>query len=188
MHMLVTNHVLSGAVIGAATRRILPAFLLGIASHFALDAVPHWGDRSMTLMQVAVPDGLAGLAVMGAMTAVAPRGSRAAVLAGMAGAALPDLNKPAVVFFGRSPFPRAVDRLHKSDTERGAAPLQVRAGRGRGVRRCRGRAAARAQRCAAGSGIGSRRWSATLCDVEHPRLYARYGISERETETAPVRV
>ena len=113
MHMLVTNHVLSGAVIGAATRRILPAFLLGIASHFALDAVPHWGDRSMTLMQVAVPDGLAGLAVMGAMTAVAPRGSRAAVLAGMAGAALPDLNKPAVVFFGRSPFPRAVDRLHK---------------------------------------------------------------------------
>jgi hypothetical protein len=111
--MLVTNHVLSGAVIGAATRRIVPAFLLGIASHFALDAVPHWGDRSLTLMQVAVPDGLAGLAVMGAMTALAPRGRRAAVLAGMAGAALPDLNKPSVVFFGRSPFPRAVDRLHK---------------------------------------------------------------------------
>jgi hypothetical protein len=111
--MLVTNHVLSGAVIGAATRRVVPAFLLGIASHFALDAVPHWGNRSLTLMQVAVPDGLAGLAVMGAMTALAPRGRRAAVLAGMAGAALPDLNKPSVVFFGRSPFPRAVDRLHK---------------------------------------------------------------------------
>ena len=45
-------------------------------------------------MQVAVPDGLTGLAVMGAMTALAPRGSRAAVLAGMAGAALPDLDKP----------------------------------------------------------------------------------------------
>jgi hypothetical protein len=111
--MLVTNHVLSGAVIGAATRRIVPAFLLGIASHFALDAVPHGGDRNLTLMQVAVPDGLAGLAVMGAMTALAPRGRRAAVLAGMAGAALPDLNKPSVVFFGRSPFPRAVERLHK---------------------------------------------------------------------------
>jgi hypothetical protein len=113
MRMLVTNHVLSGAVIGAATRRIVPAFLLGIASHFALDAVPHWGDRRLTLMQVAVPDGLAGLAVMGAMTALAPRGRRAAVLAGMAGAALPDLNKPSVVFFGRSPFPQAVERLHK---------------------------------------------------------------------------
>jgi hypothetical protein len=112
--MLVTNHVLSGAVIGATTRRIVPAFLLGIASHFALDAAPHWGkwDGRPKFMTVAVTDGLAGLAVMGAMTAIAPRGSRAAVLAGMAGAALPDLDKPSRVFFGRSPFPRAVDRLH----------------------------------------------------------------------------
>jgi hypothetical protein len=112
--MLVTNHVLSGAVIGAATRRIVPAFLLGIASHFALDAAPHWGgwEGPPSFMQVAVTDGLAGLAVMGAMTVVAPPGRRAAVLAGMAGAALPDLDKPARVFFGRSPFPQAVDRLH----------------------------------------------------------------------------
>jgi hypothetical protein len=111
--MLVTNHVLSGAVIGAATRRAVPAFLLGVASHFALDAVPHWRSESLTLLQVGVPDGLAGLAVMSVMTAVAPRGRRVAVLAGMAGAALPDLNKPSKVFFGRSPFPRAVDRLHR---------------------------------------------------------------------------
>jgi hypothetical protein len=112
--MLVTNHVLSGAVIGATTRRIAPAFLLGIASHFALDAAPHWGNTNLTLMQVAVPDGLTALVVMGAMTAFAPRGNRAAVLAGMAGAALPDLDKPSKVFFGRSPFPQAVDRLHKA--------------------------------------------------------------------------
>jgi hypothetical protein len=113
--MLVTNHVLSGAVIGATTRRIVPAFLLGIASHFALDAVPHWGgwEGPPPLLEVAVPDGLAGLAAMGAMTALAPRGRRAAVLAGMAGAALPDLDKPSRVFFGRSPFPRAVDWFHK---------------------------------------------------------------------------
>ena len=32
----------------------------------------------------------------------------------MAGAALPDLDKPSMVFFGRSPFPRAVDRLHRA--------------------------------------------------------------------------
>jgi len=111
----VTNHVLCGAVIGAKTRRVVPAFVLGIASHFALDAAPHWGkwDGPPSFMQVAVPDGLAGLAVMGVMTAVvAPRGRRAAVLAGMTGAALPDLDKPYRVFFGRSPFPRAVDRLH----------------------------------------------------------------------------
>jgi hypothetical protein len=63
-------------------------------------------------MRVAVPDGLVGLAVMGAMTALAPRGARVAVFAGMAGAALPDLDKPAVIFFGHSLYPRAVNRFH----------------------------------------------------------------------------
>ena len=113
--MLVTNHVLSGAVIGAASRRRpASAFVLGVLSHFALDAVPHWGkwERHFSFMQVAVTDGLAGLAVMGAMTALAPRDARLAVLAGMTGAALPDLDKPAIVFFGRSPWPRTVDRIH----------------------------------------------------------------------------
>jgi len=112
--MLVTNHVLSGAAIGAAVRRPVPAFALGVASHFALDAAPHWGKfgGGRKYLKVAVPDGLAGLAVMGTTTAMVPRGSRAAVLAGMAGAALPDLDKPSRLFFGRSPFPRAVDRFH----------------------------------------------------------------------------
>ena len=112
--MLVTNHVLSGAAIGAAVRRPAPAFALAVASHFALDAAPHWGKfgRGRKYLRVAVSDGLVGLAVMGTMTALAPRGRRAAVLAGMAGAALPDLDKPSRLFFGRSPFPPAVDRFH----------------------------------------------------------------------------
>jgi hypothetical protein len=112
--MLVTNHVLSGVVIGAAVRRPVPAFALGVASHFALDAAPHWGKfgSGRKYLRVAVPDGLAGLAVMATMTALVPRGSRMAVLAGMAGAALPDLDKPSRLFFGRSPFPPAVDRFH----------------------------------------------------------------------------
>jgi hypothetical protein len=112
--MLVTNHVLSGAVIGAATRRPVTAFALGVISHFALDAVPHWGQwRGRDhFMQVAVVDGLTGLAAMAAMAAIAPDDTRVAVLAGMAGAALPDLGKPSVVFFGRSPFPRRVDEFH----------------------------------------------------------------------------
>jgi hypothetical protein len=113
--MLVTNHVLSGAVIGAASRRRpVFAFALGVLSHFALDAAPHWGNwrGRPSFMEVAVSDGLVGLAVMGTMTALAPRDARLAVLAGMAGAALPDLDKPSKVFFGRSPFPRAVDRIH----------------------------------------------------------------------------
>jgi hypothetical protein len=114
-YMLVTNHVLSGAVIGAASRRRpVTAFALGVLSHFALDAVPHWGEWTgrPTFMEVAVFDGLAGLAAMGAMTALAPRDARLAVLAGMAGAALPDLDKPSKVFFGCSPFPRRWDSFH----------------------------------------------------------------------------
>jgi hypothetical protein len=63
-------------------------------------------------MRVAVTDGLAGLAVMGVAAAVAGPGQRAGVVAGMVGAALPDLNKPGKVFFGRSPFPRRFDDFH----------------------------------------------------------------------------
>jgi hypothetical protein len=112
--MLVTNHVLSGALIGAVVRRPLPAAALGVVSHFALDTVPHWGKfvSRRDMLRVGVPDGLTGLAVMGAFAAIAPRERRLAVLAGMAGAALPDLDKPSRVFFGRSPFPPSWDAFH----------------------------------------------------------------------------
>ena len=42
--MLLTNHVLSGALIGARARGPEQAFAAGVASHFVLDAIPHWGD------------------------------------------------------------------------------------------------------------------------------------------------
>jgi hypothetical protein len=61
---------------------------------------------------VAAADGLISLAVMAAFTAAAPADRRLAVLAGMAGAALPDADKPAKQWFGWSPFPRFVDRFH----------------------------------------------------------------------------
>ena len=114
--VLVTNHVLSGALIAAAgplSRRPAAAFAAGVASHFALDAIPHWGDQDPAVFwRVAVRDGLIGLAAMALMTALAPRERRAAVLAGMAGAAFPDLDKPGRELLGRSPFPRAVDAFH----------------------------------------------------------------------------
>jgi hypothetical protein len=112
--MLITNHVLSGALIGAAVRRPVPAFVLGVASHFVLDAVPHWGDwgNHHQFMRVAVRDGLTGLATIGLCAAAAPPSERVSVLAGMAGAALPDLDKPSRVWFGWSPFPRQVDEFH----------------------------------------------------------------------------
>jgi hypothetical protein len=113
VRMLVTNHVLSGAAIGYAVRGMPAAFGIGVASHLVLDAVPHWGGRPIEdVMPVAVADGLTGLAAMALATFAAPPRDRLRVLAGMAGAALLDLDKPSMVFFGFSPFPTAVDRVH----------------------------------------------------------------------------
>ncbi|MEZ0108345.1 hypothetical protein ABH920_002343 [Catenulispora sp. EB89] len=119
--MLVTNHVLSGAVIGAAVRRPLPALAIGVASHFALDALPHWGkwETEQQFLRVAVADGLTGLAAMGVITRAVlrtPGNGRAklaaSVVLGMAGAALPDLDKPAHIIFKRKLWPDAVNRFH----------------------------------------------------------------------------
>jgi hypothetical protein len=112
--MLLTNHVLSGALIGALVRRPLAAFAAGVASHFVLDAMPHWGQwgSQRRFLRVAVPDGLISLATMGAFAAISPPERRLAVLAGMAGAALPDLDKPTNLWFGWSPFPGPVNRFH----------------------------------------------------------------------------
>lgn len=112
--MLVTNHVLSGAFLGRAAPGLVSAFAAGVASHFALDAVPHWGNGKPIgeVMHVAVPDGLLGLAAMATVTATTEPDARLRVLAGMAGAAFPDLDKPAVRFFGASPFPARWDAFH----------------------------------------------------------------------------
>jgi hypothetical protein len=112
--VLLTNHVLSGALIGALARRPAPAFAVAVASHFALDALPHWGDwgSNRRFLRVAVPDGLIGLAAMGTFAVLAPAERRPAVVAGMTGAALPDMDKPVRMCFGRSPWPGVVDRFH----------------------------------------------------------------------------
>jgi len=113
--VLVTNHVLSGVLIGAVIKRPLPAFAVGVASHFVLDSLPHWGERGMDqrrFLRIARTDGLTGLAAMATFAVVAPPERRLAVLASMAGAALPDLDKPARLWFGRSPWPGAVNRFH----------------------------------------------------------------------------
>ncbi len=123
--MLVTNHVLAGAAIGALARKPLPALALGVASHLAMDVIPHWGfphgkaqpEQDPTFLRIARRDGLAGLAAMGAAFGLA-KGRRLPVLFGMVGAALLDTDKPARYFFGRSPFPPAVDRFH-ADIQRG---------------------------------------------------------------------
>ena len=110
--MLITNHVLSGAVIGAVSPDVGQAVTLGFLSHFVLDGLPHFGVDEEHLLKVAVPDGLLGLAAVGLVARATPRDRLLPVLAGITGACLPDLDKPGHQFFGRSPFPRWFDRAH----------------------------------------------------------------------------
>lgn len=117
--MFATNHVLSGVVIGRVLERHpVSAFVVGVASHLALDMVPHWGcvlktpDDWARFVRYAQRDGVAGLVVaLGATGAVRPQ-ARAATLAAIAGATLLDADKPSLYFWGRNPFPRAVRRIH----------------------------------------------------------------------------
>ena len=75
-------------------------------------------------MPIAVTDGLTGLTAIAVVWSRTPSRHRLRVLAGMAGGSLPDLDKPAQVFFGASPFPRAVDDLHaRIQTRESAARL-----------------------------------------------------------------
>lgn len=111
--MLITNHVAAGAVVGALAPGPVSAFVVGVASHFVMDALPHWGVVEYDdFLKVAVPDGLVGLGAMAWLTRSAPESARVTVLGGMLGACLPDADKPSLLFVGRSPFPAALDRWH----------------------------------------------------------------------------
>ena len=112
--MFFTNHVLAGALIGSVAPGPLAAGVLGVGSHVAMDVVPHWGQPDwVAFVRVARRDGLAGLALGAAALAASARGGRVRVLAGVIGAAALDLDKPCQHFFGRSPFPPALDRFHQ---------------------------------------------------------------------------
>ena len=116
--MLVTNHVAAGATIGVLLhRRPALAFAAGVASHLAMDCLPHWGlprvpESHETFLQVAKKDGMAGLAAIAVLAGPA-RGFRSGVLAGIAGATLLDVDKPARHFFGRNPVPAPVQEFHE---------------------------------------------------------------------------
>jgi hypothetical protein len=119
--MFVTNHVLSGVMIGQAMKgRPVAAFLAGVASHLVLDAVPHWGcdfgagEGMDQFMRIARRDGILGLGAIAVATVAVDRESRSATVAAMAGAAFLDIDKPIEHFFGVRPFPELVMRLHKA--------------------------------------------------------------------------
>ena len=117
--MLISTHVLSGALLGRALQRPAPALLLGVGSHLVLDHIPHWGKGGgwppvldEQTLRVAVADGLVGLTLIGLVLSLTPSRRRPEVLAGIVGACLSDLDKPGRLFLGRSPWPERFDRLH----------------------------------------------------------------------------
>jgi hypothetical protein len=117
--MFVTNHVLSGVLIGRLMkRRPVVAFLIGLGSHLVLDAIPHWGcdpeepGAPEQYLRIAKRDGLLGIAVMIGAAVSVEKQARVANVAAMAGAVLLDLDKPCEYFFGTNPFPKLVQRLH----------------------------------------------------------------------------
>ena len=113
--MFVTSHVLAGAGIGACTRSPAVACGLGVASHFAMDAIPHWGSDGdhAAFMRIAIRDGICGLATLTLSVALSSAGARRTVLAAAIGAATPDLDKPFAEFTGRQLWPRRVDKFHR---------------------------------------------------------------------------
>lgn len=118
--MLISTHVLSGALLGRAVRAPLPALAAGVVSHLVLDRLPHWGkasgwppqDLDDEAFRVAVVDGLAGLALIGAVLRRTSPRTRLAVAAAIVGACAPDLDKPCRRWLGGSPWPQRFDRLH----------------------------------------------------------------------------
>ncbi len=112
--MFISNHVLAGALVGRLARRPFVAFAAGFASHLAMDMVLHWGDEREwdEFVRVARVDGTVGLGLSAAVLATTPGRDRWPVALGITGACLIDMDKPGQHFFGRSPFPAAVDRIH----------------------------------------------------------------------------
>ncbi len=116
--MLVTNHVLAGAAIGAVLhRRPALAFAAGVASHLAMDCLPHWGLPRVPESHDRSCGGQAGRAGRPGRhrrpRRPRPGHPRSGVLAGIAGATLLDVDKPARHFFDRNPVPAPIQDFHE---------------------------------------------------------------------------
>lgn len=130
--MLITNHVLAGATLGllapaGPTALAVPAVAMtGVASHFLMDSIPHWGMADADeALPIAIADGLIGLGVSALVLKSSPPEARVRVAAGIFGACLPDTDQPYQLFFGRGFHPRWVDRLHSGiQTEHGWLPQE----------------------------------------------------------------
>lgn len=93
--MLLTNHALTGSLIGLVVGNPLIAVPLGVASHYAMDSLPHFGFPGMSFRErrgflIGLADFSSAMLLTTGLALAA--GERAPlVLAGAFGAMLPDL-------------------------------------------------------------------------------------------------
>ena len=132
--MFVTNHVLSGVVIGRLfEKHPVAAFVAGVGSHLALDMVPHWGcdlgqpaDQTLFL-RYAKRDGVLGLATA---TAAAGRGRPAGSAGNDRGhgrGCAARSRQTIDAFLGTQPVPRGGEATARAGPERGTRPHGERA-------------------------------------------------------------
>jgi hypothetical protein len=92
-----------------------------------MDSLPHWGRVPRPqFLRAAKVDGIAGLGLMAGLLALAPARRRWSVAAGMAGAVLPDLDKPAAFLLGIPQlWPGPLHRFHSRVQQGREAPSRL---------------------------------------------------------------
>lgn len=108
--MFITNHVLVGSLVGLSSPNTATAFAGGFVSHFLLDAIPHMGAKNW--VRAGIIDGLVGLTVAGVVYSKTPKTHRQRLVAGVAGACLPDSDKPLMLFTGAHRHPSWFKKFH----------------------------------------------------------------------------
>ncbi len=111
--MLITTHVLAGALIGMAVPNVPTAVAVGVGSHIAMDGLPHWGNaEGEEYLRVARVDGIVGLLASAGVLLAAPPERRVRVAAAIFGACFPDTDQIADHFLKRTFHPAWFERIH----------------------------------------------------------------------------
>jgi hypothetical protein len=113
MVMLLTNHTLTGVVLGLSVDNPLVLAPVAVASHLALDMTPHFGTKALhnsfpnglVFIVVGAADFTVSAAVLASACFIWP--ARAPnIIVGVAGACLPDLVYIPAIVFGRGNIER----------------------------------------------------------------------------------
>lgn len=107
--MLLTKHVLTGALLGTLIDDYMLLFPLAVGSHLVMDVIPHFGMpeslgdegfRNKSFLLIGSLDFAASLVVVTAVCVAMPQRS-GHILVGAFGAALPDLTYIPEIVFGK---------------------------------------------------------------------------------------